>query len=90
LQGSDYLAAVTGTLTIAVSQALATGLHFYPFVATRETYPVMGLAIQGIGIMGLKGILQIPIGTQIQIQNFEIPGIELPTQVIAGIPTLEL
>lgn len=90
LRGSDYLSAVTGTLTIAVSQHLATGLHFFPFVATRETYPAMGLAIQGIGIMGLKGILQFPVGVQIQVQNFEIPGVELPTQVSAGIPTLEL
>lgn len=90
LQGSDYLTAVTGTLTIAVMEALAMGLHFFPFVATRDVYPVMGLMVHGIGVMGVKGTLYFPIGVQLQVQHFEIPGVALPTQGSAGIPTVEL
>jgi hypothetical protein len=93
LSGADYLTAVTGTLEITVTQQLATGLYWIPFMCVTETLiPVAGFALHGLVPDGIAAASQIALAAGVKVQSFPIPGVSLapaamiPTSVPSGYP----
>ena len=87
LSGSDFLAAVTDTLYIT-AQELSQGLHFFLFSNSTPAYPAIGMAANGLGVIGLRSKVFLSVGVQVQVQSFSIPGVALPSEGQAGVPIL--
>lgn len=73
LAGSSYAAAVTGTLSITVTQSLSTGLHLLYFYNTNPTSGLLGLGLLGISGLATGSTVKRPLETKIQVQAFTLP-----------------
>ena len=88
LKGLDFLTVVTGTMQVTVTQALSTGIHTFSLVNQLALFSLLGGTVSGVGALGTQAIITTPVGVQLQIQSFEIPGVVLPSQATTStVPT---
>jgi len=92
LSGAAYLTAVTGTLRVTVTQALAQGVYRVPFVSGVQGVPVAGFALDGVGPVGLSYTIGAGLSVALLVPSFAIPAVTLPgatgTSPVRVVPVL--
>lgn len=73
LSGGSYTTAVTGTMTITVTQQLSTGLHALHFVSSLALPGLAGIGLSGMIGLGTRTQSSVTLPTLVQVQVFSLP-----------------